>query len=207
MNSYVAKHIHAREDIKITQKIHPWCTMAGRCTPYKKIAECCSEEEEEDTAESVSRSSSEAEEECNYTTEFVPRTDISSWFSSIQTDFPQPPKLLNTPTDILAEVENTNTKRTSTPFTEEAASTIELPTKKAKQEKKLTITQDGSGIYASVRISVPPSVDIITLNIVKKGLARHTTHAIAQDRTDVIPLGRAKDLINFDSVTRRCYHL
>ena len=134
--------------------------MAGRCIPLKKTAECCSEEEEEDTAESLGRSSSEAEEECNYTTEFVPRPDISSWFSSIQTDFPQPTALLNTPTDILARVARTNTKRTSTSFTEEAASTIELPTKKAKPEKKLTITQDRSGIYASVRITVPPSVDI-----------------------------------------------
>ena len=151
------------------QKNHPWCTMAGRCTPYKKIAECCSEEEEEDTTESLSRSSSEAEEECNYASEFVPRPDISSWFSSIQTNFPQPPTLLNTPTDILAKVASTNTKRTSTSFTGEAASTIELPTKKAKPEKKLTITQDRPGIYASVRISVPPSVDIITLNIVKRG--------------------------------------
>ena len=120
---------------KNNAKIHPWCTMAGRCTSHKKIAECCSEEEEEDTAESLSRSDSEAEEECNYTTEFLPGPDISSWFSSIQTDFPQPTTLLNTPTDILAKVASTNTKRTSTPFTEEAASTIELPTKKAKPER------------------------------------------------------------------------
>ena len=145
--------------------------MAGRCTPYKKIAECCSEEEEEDTAESVSRSSSEAEEECNYTTEFVPRPDISSWFSSIQTDFLQPTTLVNIQTDILAKVASTDTKRTSTPVTEEAASKIELTTKNAKPEKKLTITQDRSGIYASARISVPPSVDIITLTIVKKGVS------------------------------------
>ena len=48
---------------------------------------------------------------------------------------------------------------------------IELPTKKAKPGKKLTITQDRSGIYASVRISVPPCVDIITLNIVKRGVS------------------------------------
>ena len=118
MNSYVAKHTHAREDIQTTQRIHPWCTMAGQCTPYKKIAECCSEEEKEDTAEILSCSSSEAEEECNYASEFVPRPDISSWFSSIQTDFPQPTALLNIPTDILAKVAIINTKRTSTPFIE-----------------------------------------------------------------------------------------
>ena len=75
------------------------------------------------------------------------------------------------------------------------------PAKKVKIEKKIVLTQNRDGSHASVRIIVPPSVDILSLNIVKRGIARHTSYiqiGAEENRTDVIPLGCTKDITKED---------
>ena len=67
-------------------------------------------------------------------------------------------------------------------------------------EKQLTITHERCGELASVRISVPPGVEVITLSVVKRGLSRYTTHALAEDRVDIIPLAASRDLNKFNGI-------
>ena len=65
--------------------------------------------------------------------------------------------------------------------------------------KQLTITHERCGEFASVRISVPPGVEVITLSVVKS-VSRYTTHALAEDRVDIIPLAASRDLNKFNGI-------
>ena len=67
-------------------------------------------------------------------------------------------------------------------------------------EKQLTITHERCGELASVRITVHPGVEVITLSVVKRGLSRYTTHALAEDRVDIIPLAASRDLNKFNGI-------
>ena len=168
--------------------------MAGTHTPYKKIADCYSDEEDVTLSED-----SPSEEEDN-NTELVPRPDPVTWFNSIQRNiYTTPPTSLNTTTSAVQSVSSV-IKRRSAPFNVDYIIPPSKKRKVEKKERKLTITQERSGELASVRISVPPGVELITLSVVKRGLSRFTTHAMAEDRVDVIPLAPSRDLNKFNGI-------
>ena len=165
--------------------------MAGTHTPYKKIADCYSGEED------VTLSEDSFSEEEDNNTELVTRPDSITWLNSIQMNlYTAPPTPLNTTTSAVQSVSSV-IKRPSAPFNVDYIRPPSKKTKVEKKEKKLTIAQERSGELASVRISVPPEVEVVTLGFVKRGLSRLTTHALAED---VIPLAPSRDLNKFNGI-------
>ena len=127
--------------------------MAGTHTPYKKIADCYSDEEDVPS----SGDSFSAEEDNN--TELVPRPDPITWYNNIQRNlYTAPHTPLNTTTSAVQNVSSV-IKRPPAPFNVDYITPPSKKTKVEKKEKKLTITQERSGELASVGISVPPGVE------------------------------------------------
>ena len=181
---------------------------SGDKAAYKQIAGCYTEEDDDTSSDSSSCSSGGEE-----IREFVPRADPATWFNSIQNNtkatndsstHAECSSKLNTAINNTAE--STIRKRPATPFNiNHIPETLVNKKKQCKSttkkvEKQLTITHERCGELASVRISVPPGVEVITLSVVKRGLSRYTTHALAEDRVDIIPLAASRDLNKFNGV-------
>ena len=184
---------------------------SGDKTPYKQIDGCYTDEDN-DTSSSASSDFSSGEEEIR---EVVPRPDPATWFNSKQrntkaiNDIQQVTESSRLNTAINNKSELTIRKRPATPFNISSIPEEAIPDKKKTQlkstntkkvKKQLTLTNDRCGELASVRISVPPGVEVITINVVKRGLSRYTTHALAEDRVDVIPLAASRDLNKFNGI-------
>ena len=193
---------------------------SGDKTAYKQIAGCYTDEGDDTSGDSSSRSSGGEE-----IREFVPRPDPATWFNSIQNNtkaindsstHAKCSSKLNTANNNTAE--STIRKRPATPFNiNHIPETLANKKKHCKSttkkvEKQLTITHERCEELASVRISVsvPPGVEVITLSVVKRGLSRYTTHALAEDRVDIIPLAASRDLNKFNGIKPsdgKVYHL
>ena len=176
---------------------------SGDKAAYKQIAGCYTDEDDDTSSDSSSCSSGGEE-----IREFVPRPDPATWFISIQNNtkaindstHAECSSKLNTAINNTAE--STIRKRPATPFNiNHIPGTLANKKKQCrsttkKVEKQLTITHERCGELASVRISAPPGVEVITLSVV----SRYTTHALAEDRVDIIPLAASRDLNKFNGI-------
>ena len=112
--------------------------MAGTHTPYKKIADCYSDEEDVTSGED----SFSKEEDNN--TELVPRPDPITWLNNIHRNlYTAPPTPLNTTTSAVQSVSSV-IKRPSAPFNVDYITPPSKRTKVEKKEKKLTYTPEGA---------------------------------------------------------------